>query len=97
MPQLVLVRWDDAWQDTDNFTSAHGITLTHKPMVVETLGWLIQDDEVGISLVNERSVDGDGEEYRGRTFVPRKMIKSVTPFNLSRPRKPRPHQTEPIS
>lgn len=84
--QLVLIEWDDAWQDSDNFATAHGITATHKPLVVQTLGWVIQDDEVGISVVNEQSNE-DGETYRGRTFIPRAMIRKVTPFNLSKPRK----------
>lgn len=86
--QLVELIWLDAWADTDSFSSAHGISLTHKPMVVKTLGWLIKDDEIGVSVANERSMDNDTETFRGRTFVPRAMIQSITPFNLSRPRKP---------
>lgn len=81
---LVLVLWDDAWQDQENFSSAHGIISTHHPMAVQTLGWLIQDDEVGVSVVNEKSIEDGTEVYRGRTFVPRAMIKSVTPFKLTK-------------
>lgn len=88
--QLVEVTWLDAWQDTDNFASAHAISMTHKPLVVKTLGWLIKDDEVGISLANERNSGEDGEAYRGRTFILRGMIQSVTPYNLAKPRKVKP-------
>lgn len=89
--QLVLIKWDDAWADTDNFSTLHGMQQTHKPMVIQSLGWLLQDDEVGISICNERSTDEEGHEtYRGRTFIPRGMIRSVTPFNLSKPRVRRP-------
>lgn len=85
--QLVLIVWDDAWADQENFSTAHGIASTHGPMPVETLGWVIQDDAVGISVVNERSTQDGHAVFRGRTFVPRAMIKSVTPFNLTKPRK----------
>lgn len=87
--QLVLITWADAWQDQENFSTAHGISTTHGPMIVETLGWLIQDDEVGISVVNERSTQDGKDVFRGRTFIPRAMVKSVAPFNLTKPRRPR--------
>jgi hypothetical protein len=86
--QLVEVVWNDAWADHDNFSTIHGITQSHDPLVVHTLGWLLVDDEKGLSVANERSSEDDGKDtYRGRTFIPRAMIKSVTPFNLAKPRK----------
>lgn len=85
--QLVIVSWLDAWQDQENFATAHGITATHGPMPVETMGWLIQDDELGVSVVNEQSVDDGTPVFRGRTFIPRAMVKSVTPYKLTKPRK----------
>jgi hypothetical protein len=84
--QLVVVDWLDAWQDQDNFATAHGIASTHEPMPVQTIGWLIQDDNVGVSVANEQSTQDGHDVFRGRTFVPRAMIKSVSPFNLTRPR-----------
>lgn len=87
--QLVIVEWLDAWQDQDNFATAHGITSTHAPMPVQTIGWLIHDDEVGVSVANEASTEDGSDVFRGRTFVPRAMIKSVTPYKIVKPRKPR--------
>jgi hypothetical protein len=87
--QLVLVIWVDAWQDQENFSTAHGIASTHGPMNVETLGWLIRDDEEGISVVNERSTQDGKDVFRGRTFIPRVNVKSVTSYNLTKPRRPR--------
>lgn len=84
--QVVIVLWDDAWQDQENFATAHGILSTHEPMPVETLGELIQDDEVGISVANERSVQDGHTVWRGRTFIPRKMVREVLTFNLTKPR-----------
>ena len=85
--QLVIVSWLDAWQDQENFATAHGIAATHEPMPVETIGWLIQDDSMGVSIVNEQSTQDGHDVFRGRTFVPRAMIQSVTQFNLTKPRK----------
>jgi hypothetical protein len=92
--RLVLIVWNDAWQDQDNFASSHGIALSHRPMVVQTLGWLIHDDEAGVSVVNERSMDEGSEVYRGRTFIPRPMIISVTDFKLAVPRKKKAPQDD---
>jgi hypothetical protein len=91
--QFVVVIWDDAWQDQENFTTAHGIISTHEPMPVETMGWLIQEDAIGVSVANERSTQDGHDVFRGRTFIPRAMIKSVTPFNLTKPRKKRSPST----
>lgn len=89
---FVLVRWLDAWQDQENFATAHGIASTHEPMPVETIGWLIQDDDIGVSVVNERSTQDGHDVFRGRTFVPRAMIQNVIPYNMTKPRKPRSKQ-----
>ena len=90
-------RWLDAWSDTANFATAHGIALTHKPMLVRTRGWLIVDDEEGISMAAEDSLDDGGEMvFRGRTFIPRAMIQSVTVMKFTRPKKPQaPPQYHP--
>lgn len=95
MTQLVLVVWNDAWADTDNFASLHGIQQSHHPLPVQTLGWLLADDSVGISLANERSSDSGQDTYRGRTFIPRAMVQSVTPFTMSK-RKVKPINVEVI-
>lgn len=84
--QLVIVQWLDAWQDQENFTTAHGIKATHEPLPVQTIGWLIHEDEIGVSVANEQSTEDGHDVFRGRTFVPRLMIKSVTPFNLTKTR-----------
>ena len=86
---FVVVTWLDAWQDQENFTTAHGIKATHEPMHVTTMGILIHDDEMGVSIANERSTQDGQDVYRGRTFIPRAMVKSVVPYNLTKPKKPR--------
>lgn len=93
---LVLVVWDDAWQDQDNFATVHGVAQTHAPLAVQTLGWLLVDNETGISVANERSSDNGTDTYRGRTFVPRAMVRSVTPFKMTAPRKVRAKVQEAV-
>ena len=96
MTQLVEVVWHDAWNDEENFQSAHGITLTHKPLVVKTLGWLVISDELGVSIACERSTDEGGEKFRGRTFIPKAMIQSITSYKLTKPRDKKPTKSHTL-
>ena len=79
---LVIVEWNDA-VNWDSPVSLSDVTGCHRPEVVQTLGWVLKDDEVGISLATEYY----DESYRGRSFIPRAMIITVTRFALTKPRK----------
>lgn len=90
--KFVEVTWLDAWMDDSNFTTAHGLAMTHKPMEVKTRGWLLVDDEVGVSVANEESKTADDSTvFRGRTFIPRAMVQTIVAYRLAvvKPRKPR--------
>lgn len=86
---FVIVEWDDAWQDQENFATATAVKGSHAPMPIETHGWLLVDDEVGVSIANERSYQDGQPVYRGRTFILRSMVKEVIPVTISRRRTPR--------
>lgn len=88
---LVLCIWNDANTGTDDVVTAENLESFHKPTVVHTLGWLLRDDEKGVTLVNEYY----DATYRGRTFIYRPMIISVTPFKLSKPRQPKKQKPDP--
>lgn len=79
---LVLVIWLDAWVRADEPVSLTDVALSHKPTKVHTLGWLLQDDAIGVSLANE---EYDGT-FRGRTFIPRAMIETVERHKLAKAR-----------
>lgn len=89
-PSLVVVRWNDAWVKAEENITLEDVRLSHAPLVVETIGWLLHEDEVGASIANEK-YDG---YFRGRTFIYRPMIISITPYNLTKKarhaRKPAP-------
>lgn len=80
---LVLVTWKDANVGGDDAVTLENISSYHKPTLVRTLGWLLRDDEEGVSIVNEFYDD----TYRGRTFVYRPMVVSVEHFKLAKSRK----------
>lgn len=80
---LVVVEWDDAWAISDTPATPDEARISHKPEPVVTIGWVLHQDEVGIQVANE-FYDGS---FRGRTFILASMIRSVTPYKLSRPRR----------
>jgi hypothetical protein len=84
---LVIVVWDDAYGGAHTPTAEHELAAGHHPLVVQTIGWLLLDNEEGVSLFNERYDDEGTTLWRGRSFIPRGMVRSVTPFNLTRPRR----------
>lgn len=93
---FVTVFWMDAWKDEENFATAHAIAQNHRPMDVETRGWLIVDDEVGVSVAAERSMQDGHTVYRDRSFIPRVNVKSVAAHRIAPPRKkPKAQRTSP--
>lgn len=86
-PPFVVVIWKDAWSDAVASTSLKDAHELHRPTVMETRGWCLVDNEEGLSVFPERCLDLGDEVYRGRTFIPRSLVKSVTPVTLKTPRK----------
>lgn len=84
---LVQVIWDDAHADASESLTRDDVLLKHRAAVFQTVGWLLREDEKGISVANERCMDEGDEVYRGRTFVPKSLIRSIVP--LIKPRKPK--------
>jgi hypothetical protein len=68
---LVTVEWNDAWGSKDDEVTLEDVASSHKPTIVRTIGWLVYEDAEGVSVFNE-TYEG---KYRGRTFIPRAMIR----------------------
>jgi hypothetical protein len=95
-PTLAVVVWDDAWCAGIELLTVKEVEEKHHPSVMQTLGWLLKDDPSGVWIANERCMDKGDDTYRGHTFIPRSLIKSVTAFKLSTPRKPRHAKSNPV-
>lgn len=85
-PQLVIVTWVDAHAD-DDFHSAEQIAERHVPRIAESVGWLVQEDAAGITIVGCRDDEGT---YDRRIFIATGMVQSIQSLSASgRPRKQR--------
>lgn len=85
---VCVVEWDDAQGSaTKAFTRAD---TPHGSIVMFTLGWLLQEDENGVSVACERYEDEGQEFFRGHTFIPKGMVRKLTLYRLSKPRKKAP-------
>jgi hypothetical protein len=72
---FVEVEWLDAWASA---AEDFDVAVHHKPWENRTRGWLVRDDESGVSVSPERSPKaGGGWVYRGHTFVPRALVVKV--------------------
>lgn len=89
-PRFAQVTWLDAWADGVDDVTQDKVHEKHHPLEMQTRGWILLDDEIGISLFYERCTDP--LSYRGRTFIPRAMVKSVDDFPVKR----KPKTKKPI-
>lgn len=80
MTPLALVRWHDAHSDSGQHAESD---IPHEALVVHTSGYLLRDDEKGISIAAEWIPESDN--YRAVTFIPRALVLGVD--RLSRPRR----------
>ena len=78
-PILAHVVWDDAQSTATESVSLKDIDHHHRSAVMQTVGWLLKEDEKGVSVANERCLDEGDETYRGHTFIPSSLVRSVTP------------------
>ena len=69
---VVVVEWNDAHGSAT--TDYEPGNLPHQPLIMSTFGLLLKHDEVGATISGEMSEDGS---YRGVTFVPAGMIRTV--------------------
>lgn len=95
-PAFVICIWDDAWAESTDAVFQNDAHEKHMPTVMDTRGWLVYEDEKGVSIFNERCLDKGENYYRSRTFIPRTLIRSITEVKLTPPRRKRaPAREEP--
>ena len=79
---LVICTWLDAHGTGVGALRDH--ELPHEALRIHTVGWLLRDDDKGVSLAAEECEDG---AWRGVTFVPRVLIETVKPVRKVRVRR----------
>lgn len=72
--QLVRVLWSDAWFDFEHGKEEE----TRRDYPVETIGFLIRDEDGVLSVAQEKLPERDG--YRAVTHIPRAVVRSIHPL-----------------
>lgn len=70
-PFAILV-WDDAFVANGEVTVDE---ISHHPIRFYSVGWVLREDEGGVSIAAEWSPDQGN--FRGVTFVPKGMVREV--------------------
>jgi hypothetical protein len=95
-PQLALVVWNDAHADLDQaWIQADG--YSHAPLRVTTVGWIVKDDQEGVTLFSESIADTESASFRARSFIPRGMIVDISPLASKKPRKKVLRESPPLA
>jgi hypothetical protein len=82
---LVAVVWDDAKATAVVEYDLNEVrTQFHKAARYTTYGLLLVDDDKGITLASE---EGDDQNLRGLTFIPRQMVVEVVVLGRQRPKR----------
>lgn len=73
----VAVDWEDAWSNSTRYFNLRSIA-EEAPVMMRTVGILIQNDKRGVAVANDYSPDLSTCDYRHCHFIPRKMVHKVT-------------------
>jgi hypothetical protein len=85
---LVAVVWDDAKATAVVEYDLNEVrTQFHKAARYTSYGLLLVDDDKGVTLASE---EGEDQNLRGLTFIPRQMVVEVVVLGRQRPKKARP-------
>jgi hypothetical protein len=77
LARCVIVNWIDAHALSDSWGKFE--KKDHKPRPVTSVGWVLQDDEVGISIT--QSVDTEGHDDHS-LFVPAVNVTSIREIHI---------------
>jgi hypothetical protein len=63
----------DAWGEDSQHEVSH---MEHHPVETKSLGWLVKEDEVGVSIAMDTYSDSP-DEVRNTAFIPRGMVRNI--------------------
>jgi len=69
----VIIVWMDAWGKDSQVDIAD---IEHHPIETYTIGFLIKEDEIGVTISMDSYPDSP-EECRNTAFIPRGMVREV--------------------
>ena len=85
--RIAVIEWDDAHARNQAVEYEESeVAQLHRPESCKILALVIKEDEIGVSVYNEET---GPTAIRGLSFIPRAMLKAITYYDLSKPRKPR--------
>lgn len=87
---FVIVEWDDPNSSSVEVITDENIAEFHVPELMETAGWLLRDDDKGVSVANELYYEKGKARWRGHTFIVRALVRKVTEVKLSKLKKKKP-------
>ena len=80
--RFVCVTWRDP-HGTGKASCLYEHELPHSTVQISTYGWLMREDDKGVSVVGEIIADGSMRDY---TFVPKELIDSIEDIHINRGR-----------
>lgn len=84
---FALITWRDAHSDHNQWAVE---AVPHIPLMITSAGWIIREDEAGITLASEQVMDNGSITYRGRTFILAETVVTVQRLSLGTRRKRAP-------
>lgn len=80
-PRRATVWWNDAHRSASANADADVICKEHAPVLLGITGWIIRDDDAGVSIgwewTHTQNTHAAFTEFRGYGFIPRVMIERV--------------------
>lgn len=85
------------WNDAHSLGSTDQVELEdlkklHGTVPIITAGWIVRDDEVGVSVCSEFL---GGTSFRNSTFIPKALVVYVQYLKVSSPRVKKPVSSPP--
>jgi hypothetical protein len=82
MPKLAIICWLDAVSPAaTHAVNIADIASVHQSLPIQTVGWILFDDDKGITVAGESCQDGD---YRSITHIPRSLITEIRTITIKR-------------
>lgn len=81
---FAFVFWDDPHSlPSTEVVNEKDVSALHGAVKIVTAGWILKQDETGISLAGEYCGDGD---YRNTTYIMMRLVTDIVPLKITKKR-----------